>query len=421
MDYFILRVEPTPESARRARGGSPFENAEISGGALGAPAAPDTSLADKITVESTALSENQARDAARDPANVVAPVMPVALVAPVAAGDCGLADTGDPVAEAAATRQSWGIGDIGADKSPFTGAGVRVAILDTGITPNHPAFAGVTVIGRNFTPGDPNDMTDQQGHGTHCAGTVFGRDVDGTRIGVARGVTTAIIGKVLDANGRGSTANVLNALHWAAGQKANVISMSLGFDFPGMQKQLQDAGRPAKLATSIALKAYRENLRLFETLIAFILQESADLSGAVIVAASGNESLRQQNPDFIIDTSLPAAAANIISVGATMQGTGGLGIAPFSNVNPTLSAPGVNIVSADRGTGLVAMNGTSMACPHVAGLAALWWESATRNVGRATGALVRAQVVAAAKASGFLANVGIADRGAGRAMAPPPN
>jgi subtilisin family serine protease len=158
---------------------------------------------------------------------------------------------------------------------------------------------------------------------------------------------------------------------------------------------------------------------MFETLIAFLLQENAESPGAVIVAASGNESLRNKDPQFVIDTTLPASAsANIISVGATMQSAGGLGIAPFSNVNPVLCAPGVDIVSANRTGGLVSMSGTSMACPHVAGLAALWWQDSMQNVGMATGGLVRAKVLASALPTGFLAGVGLPDRGAGQAMAP---
>ena len=83
---------------------------------------------------------------------------------------------------------------MGADTSSCTGNGIVVAVLDTGIDASHPAFAGVEVIQKDFTgEGDG----DQHGHGTHCAGTIFGRNVNGTRIGVAMGVKKALIGKVL--------------------------------------------------------------------------------------------------------------------------------------------------------------------------------------------------------------------------------
>lgn len=426
LDYFVLSMK-TPVGVPRRQGG--FEGAiatdrwtdePILGGALGIPSpTPESVQPREIAVEATTLSETQAREAARDPDNVVAPVMPVTLIAPLQPASFGMLEDGDPVAVATGIKSSWGIAGVGADTSPLTGAGVTVAILDTGIDATHPAFAGVNLIRQNFAGADANDTTDRQGHGTHCAGTVFGRDVDGVRIGVARGVTNAIIGKVLDDQGRGSTASVLKALHWAGGQGANVVSMSLGFDFPGMQEQLEGSGRPKKLATSMALKAYRENLRMFDTLLSFLMLENPASNGMVVVAASGNESMRNIDPNFVIDTSLPAAAsANIISVGAIARNGAQFSIAPFSNVNPVLCAPGVDIVSAKAGGGLTAMSGTSMACPHVAGLTALWWERVLAEQGRVTGGAVRAKVIAAAQVADFASGVTFTDRGNGRAMAP---
>ena len=104
-----------------------------------------------------------------------------------------------------------------------------MAVLDTGIDAAHAAFAGVSIVERDFT-GEGNG--DQHGHGTHCAGTIFGRDVQNTRIGVAPGVTKAFIGKVLGTNG-GASDEIVNAIQWAVDQGAHVISMSLGMDFPG--------------------------------------------------------------------------------------------------------------------------------------------------------------------------------------------
>jgi len=420
MDYFVLSL---PHRKRVFEGAENYvargpADGDIPGGILTASASQTIRHSD-IAVESTKLSESQAREAARDPSNVVAPVMPVTLIKPLKSTLANKLGDNNPLAVALNARSSWGIAGVGAETSGLTGAGVTVAILDTGIDKDHKAFAGVNMIRQNFAGGDIDDTGDRQGHGTHCAGTVFGRDVDGVRIGVARGVSTAIIGKVLDDRGRGSTASVLKALHWVGGQGANVVSMSLGFDFPGMQEQLVDAGRPKKLATSMALKAYRENLRMFDTLLSFLMLENPASSGIVVVAASGNESMRDVDPNFVIDTSLPAAAsANIISVGAIARIGAQFGIAPFSNVNPVLCAPGVDIISAKSGGGLAAMSGTSMACPHVAGLAALWWEWAANTQGKATGTGVRAQVVASAKVTDFLPGVAYSDRGSGRATAP---
>jgi subtilisin family serine protease len=125
--------------------------------------------------------------------------MPIALIEPVSS-------PGDRTTGPAEAVAAWGIEAVGASTSPFTGKGVTVAVLDTGIDKGHPAFAGVEITGRNFTAGTPDDISDTNSHGTHCAGTIFGRAVAGTRIGVAPGVSRAVIGKVLGP-GRGFDGN----------------------------------------------------------------------------------------------------------------------------------------------------------------------------------------------------------------------
>jgi subtilisin family serine protease len=155
-----------------------------------------------------------------------------------------------------------GIQAVGADASPFSGDGVKVAVLDTGIDTSHPAFSGVELVRRNFT-GESDD--DTHGHGTHCAGTIFGREVRGKRIGVAPGVRSALIGKVLGRDGGGSDV-ILEAIEWALQNGAQVMSMSLRIDFPGLVADLEREGVPTELATSMALEGYRANVLLFERL-----------------------------------------------------------------------------------------------------------------------------------------------------------
>jgi subtilisin family serine protease len=291
----------------------------------------------------------------------VAPAMPMQLIRPV----------GEAPVAAPQAAMAWGIGAVGADRSPRTGNGVVVAVLDTGIDATHPAFAGVELVQQDFT-GEGNG--DRHGHGTHCAGTIFGRDVNGMRIGVARGVRKALIGKVLGQNGGGSSDQIIKAILWAVDEGAHVISMSLGMDFPGWVQQMIAGGMPADLATSRALEGYRANTRLFDTLSEHIKARGLAAQATIIVAAAGNESRRELGEDFEISVAPPAVAEGVISVAALGEGAAGFTVATFSNTGANLSAPGVDVVSAAPGGGLRSMSGTSMATPHVAGVAALWAE-----------------------------------------------
>ena len=114
-------------------------------------------------VEMQTLSTREASEMmTRRQAAAIAPVMPMRLIEPVSLGG---------EAQIPAGRVAWGLEAVGATTSAFDGDGIVVAVLDTGIDPNHEAFQGVTLESRNFTQAGPDD---DHGHGTHCAGTVFG-------------------------------------------------------------------------------------------------------------------------------------------------------------------------------------------------------------------------------------------------------
>jgi len=337
--------------------------------------------------------------------SALAPVMPTKLIR---SQNIKPASNGD----------NWGIEAVQAHTSTLDGEGATVAVLDTGIDRGHDAFRGVDINDVDFT-GTVN--CDDNGHGTHCAGSIFGRDVAGTRIGIARGVQRALIGKVLDKNGAGDSEMVYKAMVWALHERADVISMSLGFDFPGMVADLVEKDLwPAPLATSVALEAYRANLRMFDAVMGLLKSHARVSVSPLVVAATGNESDRDKNPDYRIGISLPAAAEDVLSVAAASRDGAGTSysVAPFSNIWPTVTAPGVGIVSAQLGGTLESRDGTSMACPHVAGIAALWWQSIKRSGDKPEAASISAKIRAGSRRNVFSPGHDNADIGEGMVTAP---
>jgi subtilisin family serine protease len=343
-------------------------------------------------------------DARRAPEVAVAPVLPMKLVEPVAT-----ADAGTPTSPGWA----WGVEAVGALDCSFSGAGIRVAVLDTGIDASHEAFRGIQLTQRDFTGEGDGDPV---GHGTHCAGTIAGRDVNGYRYGVAPGVDELLVGKVLGSDG-GSTDGLMKAMLWALESEAHVMSMSLALDFPGLVAQWIENGMAPEPATSRALEGYRDNVRLFGRLADVIRASGPYGPAALVVAATGNESQREAADPYTIGVAPPAASEGFVAVAALRQAADGrLEVADFSNSGASVAAPGADILSAMAGGGFTVMSGTSMATPHVAGVAALWAESLLSSAGRIDLGLLLARLTGNSQE---LPGVDLLDAGAGLVRAPP--
>jgi subtilisin family serine protease len=377
-----MLVLGVPRAKRRLRGGTISQEA----------------LLTKATVRVEDMDDQDISEARGDPSKIVAEgSMPVICMSPVQ-DESGLG--GGPAADGSA----WGVRAVEADACKETGAGVAVAILDSGVDIGHPAFSGLAFAPedlRDFTGVDPSPgnvsavVQDEMGHGTHCAATAVGRDFAGRRIGVARGVDRLIVGRIFRPGMSFDARRLHAALNWAINERrAQVVSLSLSFDLGAYADALIKAGWPVASATARAADEYVEIVRFWDLYFEKLDAEAAanELSGALVVAAAGNQSRRGSGStsagEILINTAFPARARNVVSVGALGHGPGGLSVASFSNGQPTVAAPGVEILSAAPSVGstgsLAQLSGTSMACPHVAGLATLWWAQERSREGRAT-------------------------------------
>ncbi len=405
-EYIILR------DAVRADLGDPFSGSRSTTRRVSFGVETPTALEGfGMKVEVEELNRADIADLRRDPEVIsIAPPMPIQLIQPTASQE-------------APTQQqpgkTWGVEVTGADQSPYTGKGVTVAVLDTGIDANHEAFKGVQLVQRDFTgEGDG----DSNGHGTHCAGTIFGQEVNCYRFSMAPGIEKALIGKVLGSEGGGSTEQIYQAILWAMNKGAHVISMSLGLNFPGLVDQLVNNNNyPADLATSLALEAYRANVRLFDKLAGLAVARGSLFQGNLMIAAAGNESRRNIDSNYELAVAPPAAADGIVSVGALQtQGDphNALTVADFSNTGPNIAGPGVNIYSAKTGGGYLELNGTSMATPHVAGIAALWADKLLSTTGFVNMTELSSRLIGQAKRDRLVSDIDPLDVGAGLVQAP---
>jgi hypothetical protein len=324
--------------------------------------------------------------------------------------------TGTGVSGAGNAVSTWGITAVGAERSRYTGKGCVVALVGTGIDASHPAFGGLTLIQKDFT-GTGNG--DRNGHDTHTAGTIFGRLVDNQRFDVAPGVTQVLVAKVLDDSGVGTKEAILAGMQWAANhpRRVDVIYVGLGLDYVQQMSARIDPHSSSDAKNAAVAQGLREYLQLLRTYQSFSVVAASIGKGAVLIMPAGNDSIAGVRVPV---TSPISVAQGVISVGAVEQGPNGYKVARFSNSLPTLCAPGTDIRSASIGGGVRSLSGTSMACAHAAGVAALWWEYLrSRNPGEAvTSRMVADAMLQAVRTDVFTADVQDIERGVGLIQAP---
>jgi subtilisin family serine protease len=242
----------------------------------------------------------------------------------------------DSIATATADAMPWGIARVNADdvwSLGNTATGVKVAIIDTGIDRTHSDLSPNYKGGYDFVNTDTDPM-DDNGHGTHVSGTVAAAANGAGVVGV--GPQVSLYGlKVLDSRGYGRYSDIIAALQWAVTNKMQVASRSLGGSVSSTAlKNACDAAYGANvLLVAAAGNSGRSNGRGNN------VQYPANYASVIAVAASGNRDRR----------------ASWSSTGPAVE----------------LTAPGVSIPSDRLGGGIISYSGTSMACPHVSGAAAL--------------------------------------------------
>lgn len=236
----------------------------------------------------------------------------------------------DTVHVAVGETITWNIRKIRADQvwQVASGKGVRVGILDTGIDPYHPDLNG-NILG-GFDTIQYKSWGDNNGHGTHVAGIVAAIRNNGIGVAGTAPVAGLYAVRVLNTAGYGYTSDIIEGIDWCISRGCQVINMSLGSY--SYNQSFQDAIN----------RAYG--------------------AGIVAVAAAGNDGT--SSPLY------PAAYSHVISVSATDKNDN---IPSWSNYGSYIdfAAPGVSIYSTYKKRSYATMSGTSMASPHVAGIAAL--------------------------------------------------
>ena len=234
-------------------------------------------------------------------------------------------------------NDTWGVNRIGAGAVHDTGnrgAAVKVAVIDSGINYDHPDLVANYAGGYDFVNQD-GDPFDDNGHGTHVAGTIAASDNGTGVVGAAPDASIYAL-KAFDATGSASFSDIIAALEWAVDHGMDVVNNSYGSS--------EDPGPIVELA-----------------------YQNAEAAGLLLIGSAGNSGTCIETEDNVL---YPARFDTIVAVGATDW----TDARPcFSSTGPDveLAAPGVFINSTLVTGGYGWMNGTSMAAPHVSGTAGL--------------------------------------------------
>lgn len=280
-------------------------------------------------------AEGAARLAADERVEYVASAVPFSLVRPIGTTSVRLSED-----------TTWGIRQLGIPRlwaAGLDGSGVLVGHLDTGADSEHPALAGAIArflyVDHAGFPGRRRKAWDTDEHGTHTAATIAGRAVRGRSVGVAPGAKLAVATVI---EGGDAAKRIVTALNWAVLQGVRIVSLSLGF------------------------RGYVADL--------YPIMQRLRERGVLPVVAVGNEgpgtSRSPGNYDLVVSVGACDPRRRVAGFSSSQK---------FRRSNdpivPDLVAPGVDVVSAVPGGQWMMMSGSSMATPHVAGLAALLWQA----------------------------------------------
>ncbi len=241
-------------------------------------------------------------------------------------------------------RMDYGVRMAGANLEwhESMGEGIKIGVIDSGVDLYHPDLAGRVKKIRNFTSPDSDDVTDENGHGTHVAGIIAANKNGSGIVGVAP-MASLYIAKAFGKNGTADDEAVAKSLNWLTSQKVNIINMSF---------------------SSNKMPTYYDEIK------------KAYDKGIIIICAAGNSgNVKNRQIGF------PGRFPETISV-ASVDAGGRVSAFSSKNVNADIAAAGYEILSCFPGGKYARFSGTSMAAPIISGAAAILQRKAKNRMGR---------------------------------------